>query len=315
MYQTYPQLSEPIRNNYSQQLDDIFKQNNFIAISQIGGAQFENTEKKPENEIVGISHLGGGQFKTAGELLLNHFSFRHLTYILRIEKPIKRYFYEQQTIKCQWNAKQLGRQIETLYYERVGLSKDKKEMLQADLQQIFQDLVKQTVNDPYVFEFSGFREHHKYSENDLETALLDKIEDFMLELGHGFCFEARQKRITIDGEHDRIDLVFYHRILKCHILIDLKIRKFRKEYIGQMIYYLNYYTENMMTKHDNPPIGIILCTDKSETRVHYATSGLDQQIFISKYNQKGGIMNKRINPLLKRSGSCLRGWERTGSGS
>lgn len=223
------------------------------------------------------------QFLSKPEALLNHFSFRHFTELLKIEEPLKRYFYEQQVIRGNWSARQLSRQIETLYYERVGLSKNKDEMLGQAPAENYQDLVRQSLNDPYIFEFTGFRELPEYSENDLETALLNKIEDFLLELGHGFCFEARQKRITIDGEHDRVDLVFYHRVLKCHVIIDLKIGNFRKEYVGQMNYYLNYYRDKQMTDGDNPPVGMILCTGKNETQVKYATAGLDQQIFVSKY--------------------------------
>lgn len=117
----------------------------------------------------------------------------------------------------------------------------------------------------------------------METALLNKIEDFLIELGHGFCFEARQKRITVDNEHDRIDLVFYHRVLKCHILIDLKTIAFKPEFVGQMIFYLNYYKKNMMTEGDNPPIGLILCTFKNDIKVEYTTADLDHKLFVSKY--------------------------------
>jgi len=121
------------------------------------------------------------------------------------------------------------------------------------------------------------------SESDLESALLDHIQSFLLEMGNGFCFEARQKRITLDNEHDRVDLVFYHRILRCHVLIDLKVRKFRHGDAGQMNFYLNYYRENIMASGDNPPVGLILCTDRDKTRVEYATAGMDNQLFVSKY--------------------------------
>ena len=119
----------------------------------------------------------------------------------------------------------------------------------------------------------------------METALLDNIQDFLLELGNGFCFEARQKRIVVDDEFDRIDLVFYHRILRCHILIDLKLHKFSHADAGQMNFYLNYFKENIMTEHDNPPVGLILCTDKARTKakVKYATAGLDNKLFVSQY--------------------------------
>jgi len=239
--------------------------------------------QKSDIQSFEISQPMADQFISPPDQLLVNFSFRHFVALIGIHNIAKRYFYEQQTIKCNWNARQLERQIETLYYERTGLSTDKTAMLEDSPKGNFKDLVKQTLNDPYIFEFTGFKELPKYSEKDLETALLNKIEEFLMELGHGFCFEGRQKRITIEGEHDRIDLVFYHRIKKCHVLIDLKIKKFRKEYVGQMIYYLNYYRDNLMTEGDNPPIGIILCTEKNEAKVKYATSGIDTQIFISKY--------------------------------
>src|SRR5262249_23684349 len=136
---------------------------------------------------------------------------------------------------------------------------------------------------PYVLEFTGLPERATYRESDLEQALLDHLRDFLLELGTGFCFEARQKRITIDGEHDYIDLVFYHRILRCHVLIDLKVRRFRHQDAGKMNFYLNYYRHEVMTAGDQPPVGLILCTDKRSTHVQYATSGLSNQIFVSRY--------------------------------
>jgi predicted nuclease of restriction endonuclease-like (RecB) superfamily len=167
--------------------------------------------------------------------------------------------------------------------ERIGLSKNKSALL--DSIQNFSSVVhvEDTIKDPYILEFTGFKEVHSYSESDLETALLDKIQDFLIELGNGFCFEARQKRITIGNEHDRVDLVFYHRILKCHVLVELKVRAFSYADVGQMNFYLNYFKKNIMEEGDNPPVGIILCTDKEEIKIEYATAGLANQLFVSKY--------------------------------
>jgi len=283
-YRTYPQLVEPISTKLKQ-FTDVFlvkqeQQNEKTILQPLAGKL--HLDKIEEKNLIKLPEVIE-KSKTDPYTLLQYFSFRHFTALLPINELLKRIFYEQQAIKGNWTARQLERQIETLYYERLGLSKNKTEMLKEAPKADYLELVEQTINDPYIFEFTGFKEMAKYSENDLETALLNKIEDFLLELGHGFCFEARQKRISVDGEHDRIDLVFYHRVLRCHVLIDLKIRKFRKEYIGQMIYYLNYFRENMMTEYDNPPVGIILCTDRKNTQVKYATTGLDNQIFISKY--------------------------------
>ncbi len=139
------------------------------------------------------------------------------------------------------------------------------------------------IRDPYILEFVGLAERPHYLENDLERALLDHIQQFLLELGTGFCFEARQRRITVGTEHDRIDLVFYHRVLRCHLLIDLKVRAFQHTDAGQMNFYLNYWKDQIMTDGDNPPVGLLLCTDKESTKVQYATAGLDQQLFVSRY--------------------------------
>jgi predicted nuclease of restriction endonuclease-like (RecB) superfamily len=215
--------------------------------------------------------------------LLQHFSFSHFVELMRINDLLKRSFYETEGIQGNWSLSQLKRQIESLLFERTGLSKDKKGLVEAVHAQNQKMCVDDIIRDPYILEFTGFPEPYQFSENDLENSLLDHIQAFLLELGNGFCFEARQKRITLDNEHDRIDLVFYHRILRCHILIDLKVRKFTPGDAGQMNFYLNYYRENIMTEEDNPPIGLILCTDRDETRVKYATAGLDNQLYISKY--------------------------------
>jgi len=146
---------------------------------------------------------------------------------MRSEDPLKRAFYEIEGIKGNWSVPQLKRQIETLLYERTGMSKDKHGLVDAVHAQKRVTTIDEVIRDPYILEFSGFPEDYRFSEHDLETRLLDHIQSFLLELGNGFCFEARQKRITLDNEHDRIDLVFYHRILRCHVLIDLKARKFQ----------------------------------------------------------------------------------------
>lgn len=134
-----------------------------------------------------------------------------------------------------------------------------------------------------MLEFLGLEEKAIYTETDLEQAIINHLQSFLLELGRGFCFEARQRRITFDNTHYRIDLVFYHRILKCHVLLDLKIGEFTHADAGQMNVYLNYYKDNEMQEDDNPPVGIILCANKNENLVKYATSGLPQQMFVSKY--------------------------------
>jgi hypothetical protein len=143
--------------------------------------------------------------------------------------------------------------------------------------------ISELIRDPHVLEFVGLAERHRYTESDLETALLDDIQAFLLELGGGFCFEARQKRITVGNQHDYIDLVFYHRLLRCHLLIDLKVRHFQHSDAGQMNFYLNYWKREVRTPEDNPPVGLLLCSDKDQTKVEYAIGGLGQQLFVSRY--------------------------------
>ena len=215
--------------------------------------------------------------------LLKTFTFSHFIELLRIEDDLKRVFYEIESIKGNWSVRELKRQINSQVYERVGLSLNKKELIDSLNSDCEKYSPQQIIKDPYILEFTGLEEKVKYSENDLESSLLNHIQDFLLELGHGFCFEARQKRVSIDNEHDRIDLVFYHRILKCHILIDLKIREFSHADVGQMNFYLNYYKNEISDKNDNAPIGLILCANKNHTKVEYATAGLDNNLFVSKY--------------------------------
>ncbi len=212
-------------------------------------------------------------------------SWSHWMELLRLDDPWKRAFYENECLLGAWSVRQLQRQISSLLYERTGLSKNKRAVVararkqSADAPATVEDLIR----DPYVLEFTGLADRPAYSENDLEAALLDRIQGFLLELGTGFCFEARQFRITVGNEHDRVDLVFYHRRLRCHVLLDLKIRAFSHADAGQMNFYLNYFKKNLMAEGDQPPVGIVLCSDKDETKVEYATAGLSQKLFVSRY--------------------------------
>ena len=216
------------------------------------------------------------------DLLLNKLSFSHFVELLNSNTPLQRSFYEIQAIKNNWGIRQLKRAINSMLFERTGLSTDKENVVEkygneADLKP------EEIFRNPYLLEFLGLEEKPSYTETDLEEAIITHLQNFLLEMGRGFCFEARQKRITFDNTHYRIDLVFYQRILKCHVLIDLKIGEFTHADAGQMNVYLNYYKENEMQKEDNAPVGIILCAGKNETLVKYATAGLSQKVFVSKY--------------------------------
>ena len=215
-------------------------------------------------------------------LLLTHLSFSHFIELLKADTDTKRRFYEVQAINNYWSVRDLNRAIESLLYERTGLSTDKEATFKKHIVQ--NDMKPENVfRNTYLLEFLGLEEKPSYSESDLEESIITNLQNFLIEMGRGFCFEARQKRITFDNKHYRIDLVFYHRILKCHVLLDLKIGEFDHSDSGQMNVYLNYYKDNEFTNGDNDPIGIILCSGKNEALVKYATMGLPQQVFVSKY--------------------------------
>ncbi len=216
------------------------------------------------------------------ELLLSRLSYSHFIELIRFDDPLERLFYEVETIKNNWSVRELERAINTALYVRTGLSKNKDAIISKFKNQKPAQSID-VIRDPYFLEFLGLEERSEYSESELEQAILDHLQKFLIELGTGFCFETRQKRITFDNTHYRIDLVFYHRILKSHILIDLKIGKFDHADAGQMNVYLNYYKDNEMSDGDNPPIGLILCGSKGVALAKYATSGMDNQLFVSKY--------------------------------
>jgi predicted nuclease of restriction endonuclease-like (RecB) superfamily len=223
------------------------------------------------------------QFKIDGKTLISRLSFSHIAELLNLEDATKRSFYEVECIQGNWSVRELKRQIHSLYYERSGLSTDKKKLSELAQQGAELAAPALAVRDPYVFEFLGLTPREVMSESHLEDNLIGKIEEFLLELGHGFCFEARQKRILIGDEHYFIDLVFYHRILKCHVLVELKLAEFSHENIGQLNTYVSWYKKNMMREGDNLPIGILLCTHKKHSLAEFALAGMDNQLFVSKY--------------------------------
>ena len=209
-----------------------------------------------------------------------------LVELIRISDPWKRAFYENQCLLEQWSKRELQRQIESLLYERTGLSTNKRAVIERARKQARAakpESIAELLRDPYILEFAGLAEKPEYTEDDLEKALLDHLQRFLLELGKGFCFEHRQFRMTSGRKHHRVDLVFYHRVLRCHVLLDLKTRAFKHEDAGQMNFYVNWFKAHMMNKGDHPPVGILLCTDKDGTDVEFATAGMDQKLFVSRY--------------------------------
>jgi predicted nuclease of restriction endonuclease-like (RecB) superfamily len=215
--------------------------------------------------------------------LLQRLSFSHLAELQELPDETQRRFYEIECIRGNWSVRELRRQIASLYYERSGLSRNKKTlsaMAHAGAESIQPAHI---IRDPYIFEFLGLRSRDTMGESDLEDALLERLQEFLLEMGHGFCFEARQKRILIGGEHFFVDLVFYHRILKCHILVELKTQAFSHENLGQLNTYVAYYKKHEMTAGDQPPIGILLCTRKNQALVEFALGDLPNSLFVSNY--------------------------------
>ena len=215
--------------------------------------------------------------------LIQRLSFTHLAELIQIPDATQRRFYEVECIRGNWSVRELRRQIDSLYYQRSGLSKDKARLSVQTHSKADPLHPGQIIRDPYIFEFLGLRSRDVMGETDLEDALLDRLQDFLLEMGHGFCFEARQKRLLIGDEHFFVDLVFYHRVLKCHVLVELKTTAFTHEHLGQLNTYVAYYKQHEMTPGDQPPVGILLCTRKNEALVEFALGDLSNKLFVSRY--------------------------------
>ena len=229
------------------------------------------------------SPLSVPQADAATVQLLTRLSYSHIEELVDLDDAEQRAFYAAEALRGQWSVRELKRQINTLYYQRTGLSTNKPALSARAHAGAERAAPQQVIRDPYVFEFLGLQPHEAVTEGQLEDALLDKLQAFLLELGHGFCFEARQKRLLIGGEHFFVDLVFYHRVLKCHVLIELKNDAFRHEHLGQLNSYVGYYQQHEMRDGDQPPIGILLCTRKNTELVQYALAGMSNQLFVSRY--------------------------------
>lgn len=281
VYQVYPVLGEAI---YS------YLQSNLVGIVNSDDLSIWQS-KTAELQVIGNQDGGIWLSKTAklekwetpSEKLFYRLNYTILSYLSTIDDPLKRAFYEQETIRGCWTQKELDRQVSSLYYERLGLSNDKQALQRFIAQKAQQLTPKDILHDPVMLEFLDMESQDIYKETKLESAILNNLQRFLLEMGRGFCFEYRQKRILIDQDYYKADLIFYHRILKCHVIIDLKIDRFRHEYASQLNLYMNYYKHEVMQEDDNPPIGLLLCTDYGETTVQYAIEGLSQNLFVSKY--------------------------------
>ncbi len=215
--------------------------------------------------------------------LSHQLTWSHVVELLKIDDPLERGFYEKQAVNEKWSVRELQRQKETSLFLRVASGKDKESVLRLSQEGQILSTPQDLIRDPYVFEFLKISESHSISENDLESRLCEHLQSFLLELGKGFTFVGRQYRITLNNEHYRVDLVFYHRILRCFVLIDLKMNQVHHSDIGQMNMYLGYFATEERTEGDNPPIGMILSRHKDELLVEYATYQMNSQLFVQKY--------------------------------
>lgn len=261
-YRLYPQMMENLP----------------ISICATVMHQLQPIENKEDTIGASMTH----QFVTPGKTIISHLSFTHLREIMTLDDPLARYFYEQECIKCTWSVRELRRQISTNLYVRAGISTNPEKLLSLPSVQ-GHDSAELQIRQPFTFEFLGLKAQEVVDEHDLEDALISHLQEFILELGKGFCFEARQKRIIIDDEYYYPDLVFYNRILHCGVIIELKNEEFSYENFGQLNAYVSHYRENEMQPGDNPPIGILLCTRKGKKMVEYALAGMDNNLFVSTY--------------------------------
>lgn len=226
-----------------------------------------------------ISPTLSDKFNTSVDKLISNLSFSHIVEIMTVDDPLARFFYETECIKCCWSIRELHRQISTNLYFRAGISKKPELLLQRTEINTTPAL---SIKDPFSFEFLDLRPE-AFTETDLENALITHLQDFLLEMGKGFCFEARQKRMIIDDEYYFADLFFYNRILHRNVIIELKDDEFKHADLSQLNAYVSYYRQNEMNEGDNPPIGILLCTRKGEKMVEYALAGMDNNLFVSTY--------------------------------
>ena len=258
----------------------------------------------PESNPAGKSRTLSDQFtedKDDGSFFISNLSWSHHVFLMKLQNENERNFYEIESMKNDWSLRELKRQFDSSLYERIALSRDKDAVMglsrQGQVLERPQDLFK----EPYVLEFLGLREDMTYSENDIETAIIDKLEQFLLELGKGFLFEARQKRFTFDSDHFFVDLVFYNRILRCYVLLDLKIGKISHQDLGQMQMYVNFFDRYVRLKDENPTIGVILCREKNDAVVEL-TLPKDTNIYPARYQLYLPSKEELRNKLLEWSG-------------
>lgn len=251
-----------------------------------------NSQIEKSNDVV---------FRVEAAQLFNKLSFSHLTLLLPFDDPLKRTFYETMAIRGTWSVRELQRQIDTNYYERSGWSKNPQQLAELVNEKCEVATLQNDIKSPFTFEFLGLSAKNVVEESDLETAILNHLQDFILELGMGFCFEERQKKLLIDDRYYKADLVFYHRILKRHVIIELKAHRLDYTDAAQLKMYLAYFRQNIQQPDDNAPIGILMCTEVGQEMVEYLASDMDEEMFISKYKLEIPDKNRMMEFLRQQN--------------
>lgn len=275
-YQAYTRLILPIKE-YSTQLISIGQ--SVIGQWEIADIQFDEISQSL------IGQLKETPCTVSEQMLFERLSYTHFIQLIPLD-DIERTFYEMECIKGMWSVRELKRQIGSHYFQRSGLSRDKSALSALVNQTTMQTNLQEVIKSPFTFEFLGLNAKDVVEESDLESALMDHLQEFMLELGTGFCFESRQKRILIDNNYYFYDLLFYNRLLHCGVILELKSHELDYKDVAQLNMYLAYYRKNLMVPGDNPPVGILLCTNAGKEMVEYATTGIDEKLFISQYMLK-----------------------------
>lgn len=273
-YVTFPELGFPVCDYLA----------HVESIGQLLIGQLQNSEiKKIIISQQAIGQLPGEEWMVPADRLFERLSYTHFVQLLPIKDSLERAFYETECIHGVWSTTELKRQIGTNLFARTGLSKNMDKAIVLANKGAEKISIKDVIRSPYTFEFLGLKPKDVMKEKPLEDALAEHLKEFLLELGHGFCFEDRQRRILIDGEYHYYDLLFYNRLLHCGFIIDLKSHPFDYADAAQMNMYLNYYKKNFMAEGDNPPVGLLLCTGVGMEKAEYATMGMDRNLFISEY--------------------------------
>jgi predicted nuclease of restriction endonuclease-like (RecB) superfamily len=283
-YVVYPELRAVLgiyRNELPHRIRQTLSDESVSATQQISQLPTDQLQTPDKQSIIPFDGLENTDAFLID--LVKKVSFSHFVELIKIEDGTKRKFFELIILKTTPSVQELKRQINTLAYERVGLSQDLDLATNQLLGKIEPTKVEDSIKNIYLFDFLGIRNNGLIEETDLEAALVNHLQEFILELGNGFCFEARQKRILIDDTYFFADLVFYHRILKCHVIIEIKVDAFAHQHLSQLNTYVAYYNAEVKQKDDNPAVGILLCTEKGQKLVEYATAGMDNHLFVSKY--------------------------------